>query len=437
MQPTPLPLPIGTTDDTFDRGRVFTILAEDRRKHMAIFGKSGVGKSTLLRNMIVWDLREGLGVTVLDPHGGLIEDLLDCIPSDRTNDVVYFSPKDRTRAVSVNILEPPAADGHETLAVSYLISIFKKIWGDSWGPRMEDILRNSAFALIEQPEPVSLVALPKLLTDPDYRKKILERVSNPVVLAYFRDEYDKWPASFRQEAIQPVLNKARAFLVNPLLRAIIGQARSSFDFRWLMDKSKILLCDLSKGALGEDVSSLLGSLIVTKILLAALSRQDIPEEERVPHLLYADEVQNFIHGADLPTIFSEARKYRLTLVIATQTINQLPRESVDVVFGNCATVMSFRVGGEDAEALKREFVMTTLPASELQDMPDYKLYLRTLMLAEDGRRSRPTGPHIIDTFPPMTTPEANSKERVIRTSLERYARPRAEVEEKINRFLSR
>jgi hypothetical protein len=233
-----------------------------------------------------------------------------------------------------------------------------------------------------------------------------------------------------------VLNKVNAFITNPLLRAIIGQTTSSFDFRWLMDSGKILLCDLSKGGLGEDVSALLGSLIMTKLSLAALSRQDVPENDRRIHVLYADEVQNFVRGVKLSTILSEARKYRLALTIATQTINQLPEESIDAVFGNCATVMSFRVGGEDAETLKREFAMI-LPATHLQELPDYKAYVRTMNEDPAGGPSRPSGPYILNTFPPFSTDQATKEKlHVVRASLRRYARPRREVEARLNRFLA-
>lgn len=420
------PLPIGETDIY---NTLFTILPEDRRKHMAIFGKSGVGKTTMMRNMIVWDLHGGLGVTVLDPHGSLIEEILEMIPRERTNDVIYFNPYEPERALGINILEPTKKE-YQPLVVSSLISIFKKIWKESWGPRMEDILRNTSFALIEQKEPLSIVAISKLLTDREYRKKILNNVSNPAVKSFFR-VYEGWNERFREEAISPVLNKVNAFITNPLLRDIIGQPKSSFDFRWMMDTNKIFLCNLSKGALGEDVSSLLGSLILTKISIAALGRQDIPEEERRPHFLYADEVQNFIYGVDFPTVLSEARKYKLTLVIATQTINQLPDETISAVFGNCATVISFRVSGSDAQMLKREFADVLLPASQLQDLPDYKVYIRTMI------QGRPTGPHRVNTLPPIDkTGRENQREKIVKTSLERYSRPRAEIEARLNRFLT-
>jgi hypothetical protein len=423
-------LPIGNIDRPFHPDSVFSVPPDARRKHMAIFGKSGVGKSVLMGNMVAWDIRHGAGVTVLDPHGGLVEKTLEMIPRARTNDVIYFKPYDHSRVLGINVLDA-SGEKERALAVSHLMSIFKAFWADSWGPRMEDILRNCAFALIEQPRPQSLLAIPKLLNDPDYRRQILRHVSNPAVLSFFHVYEELWDKRFRADAISPVLNKVNAFITNPFLRAIIGQPVSSFDFRWMMDTEKIFLCDLSKGALGEDVSALLGSLVFSKLTLAALSRQDVRESERPLHFLYADEVQNFAHGAKLPTILSEARKYNLVLTVATQTISQLPRESVDAVFGNCATIISFRVGGEDAETLKREFA-TLLPASELQDLPEYKAYVRTMT---DERPAMPSGPDFITTFPPVAPGDIeNEKERVIETSLRRWTRPRAEVEAALNRF---
>lgn len=420
------PLPIGKAEITKE---IITILPEDRRRHMAIFGKSGVGKTNLLRNAIVWDIHAGLGLTVIDPHGGLIDEILDAIPRSRTNDVIYFNPKDPDRVVGFNLLEPVA--GHEKpLVVSALISTMRNIWPDSWGPRTEYILSNAAFALLEQPQPVTLLAVSKLLTSKAYRDLVLRHVKDSSVRSFFETFDTQWNQRFREEAIAPLLNKVSKFVTNPLLRAVIGQPTSSFNFRWLMDSGKILLCDLSKGALGEDVSSLLGSLIVTKLSLAALSRQDVAEAGRRPHLLYADEVQSFIHGVDFPTILSEARKYRLTLAIATQTLNQLPEESRHAVFGNCATMMSFRVSGEDAKKINEEWSLM-LNAAQLQDLPDYKIYLRTLV------RGEPSGPHRVSTFPPLSkSGTENDHETVVRTSLERFGRPRIEVEAKLNRFLS-
>jgi energy-coupling factor transporter ATP-binding protein EcfA2 len=426
------PLPIGKLEVDH---KEFWLSPEARGKHFAIFGKSGVGKTTLMRNMALCDIHAGNGVTVIDPHGSLIDDLLNSIPRWRTNDVIYFDPKDTKRALGLNILET-VREEQRALIVSNVVSIFRKIWEASWGPRLEDILRNGLYALIEQPEPTSLIAFPKLLTNAGYRSKLLRRVQNPVVREFFRTYDDDWKESYKQEAIAPVLNKIRAFLINPLLRDIIGQSRSSFDFRWLMDERKILLCDLSKGALGEDVSSLLGSLLVTKLALAALSREDIPEEKRRQHFLYIDEVHNFTYGVDLPTILSEARKYRLSLVIATQTINQLQEKSIDAVFGNCATIMSFRVSGDDALRLEREFALM-LPARELQHLPDYKLYVRTLRSLEGIAGDVPSDPLKVRAYSPFTMDGIeNNRWKVIRASAERYTRPRAQVEAALTKFLA-
>lgn len=312
----------------------FTIDPENKRRHITMFGKSGVGKTTLLCNMIIWDIWQGVGVTVIDPHGELIHDILKAIPRNRTNDVIYFNPQDPKSVPAINILESVSIE-QRPLVVSSLINILKNIWADNWGPRTEYILSNSAFALLEQPEPQTLLAIPKLLTNSKFRERIVANVTDPAVLDFF-DTYDnRWNARFREEAVSPLLNKTNKFITNPLLRDVIGQTKSSFNFRDVMDRGQILLCDLSKGALGGDVSSLLGSLIVTKLSLASLSRQDTPEDQRLLHVLYADEIQNFIYGVDFSTILAEARKYRLALCIATQTLSQLPKDSLASILWQC------------------------------------------------------------------------------------------------------
>src|SRR6202140_2922299 len=319
------PVLIGSSEDAYHHGRPISIVPDARRRHLAVFGGSGSGKSTLFRNMLAGDIAAGHGVTVVDPHGQLVEEILENhIPRHRTNDVIYFNPKNQERAFALNMLDCPRPD-QRGLGVSNVIGIFKKLWADSWGPRMEDILRNGLYSLIEQPRSVSILALPKLLTDQAYRAQVLDDVRNPAVLDFFHNTYDRWENRFREEAISPVVNKCRAFTTDPLLRAVIGQTRSSFDFRWMMDRRKILLCDFSKGSIGEDNAQLLGSLVVIKEKLAALSRHDVPEEDRVPHILYTEEAQNFV--GDFPSILQEARKYRLVLVLATQGIEQLSEEA--------------------------------------------------------------------------------------------------------------
>lgn len=422
-------------------GSIASLLGADRRKHCALFGKSGVGKTTLMRNMIVADIFNGNGVTVIDPHGGLIEDILESIPKDRTNDVIYFNPADPARVLGLNVLE--SVDYNQrSLVVSSLISILRNLYPNNWGPRTEYILEHAVYALLEQKEPVTLAALPKLLVDSNYRRKLVQNVTDPAIRAFFQF-YEMQNDRLREESIAPLLNKLSKFVSNPLLRAVIGQTTSSFDFRWLMDTGKILLCNLSKGALGEDVSSLLGSLIVSKLSLASLTRQDIPEADRRPHFLYADEIQTFTHGVDFPSILSESRKYALALTVGTQTLTQLPEGSIEAVFGNCATIISFRVSGDDAKALVRDLGASgegprsaeqmydlIVPAAELQNLADYELYVRTLA---DGR---PQEPFLVQSFPPFPkTNRENSVDRVLRTSGQRYGRERARVEKGLARFL--
>jgi hypothetical protein len=427
------PVLIGSSEDAFHHGREIHIVPAARRRHLAIFGGTGAGKSTLIRNMVASDIAAGHGITVVDPHGQLVDDILDNhIPRHRTNDVIYFNPKDQERALGLNMLDCRRKE-QRGLVVSNVISIFQKLWPDAFaaGARMEDIFRNSFHALIEQPRPVSLVALPKLLTDTGYRTRVLSETRNPVVLDFFQNTYDRWTNSFREEAISPVLNKVRAFLTDPLLRAVIGQARSSFDFRTAMDERKIILCDLSKGAIGGDNAMLLGSLIVMQEKLAALSRGDIPESERVPHLLFAEEAQNFI--GDFESILSETRKFNLVLAVATQGIDSLSRETASAIFTNAANLITFRVSNLDAERLRDEFTMV-FPGAIIQDLPDYKAYVRTLTCDESG--CRPAEPEQVATYPPLQKHgDAEWRNRIERASNEQYTKPRAVVEEKIARFL--
>jgi hypothetical protein len=380
--------------------------------------------------MAASDLAAGTGITVVDPHGGLCDDLLtNYIPRHRKNDVIIFDPKSRTHTLALNVLDCPRPE-ERGLVVSHVVSIFNTLWADSWGPRLEDILRNSLWALIEQPAPTSLLALPKLLTDEVYRAEILAHVDNPAVLDFFANTFGRWTSSFREEAISPVLNKTRAFLTDPLMRAVIGQTRSSFNFRWMMDHRKILLCDLAKGSIGDANSQLLGSLIVLKEKLAALSRQDIPESERVPHVLFCEEAHNFI--GDFESILAESRKYALQLTLATQNIEALPREAAFAVFSNCATVICFRVSGTDAVRIRDEFGLT-LPASSLQELPDYTMYVRTLTPSVRAGAS-PSGPHFVRGYLPFSRdPRRARRESVVRVSQARYAKPREIVDKVLRR----
>ncbi len=434
-------LPIGTTDENWfqENHGIFTISPETRRKHVAIFGATGAGKSTLLRNMIAWDVSAGAGVTVVDPHGQLIDDILNAhLPSSRAGDAIYFNPKDPERAIPLNLLDSP---GHEFdgLVVDNVMSIFKQLWPDAFaaGARMEDIFRNSFYALIEHPSPTSLWNLPRLLTDAAYRSVIVRKVKNPAVRSFFENTFNAWTPQFREEAISPVLNKTRPFLTDPRIRAVIGPAISTFRFRSVIDGGKILLCDLSKGAIGTDNAKLLGSLIVMQHKLAALSRYDLPEHDRLAHPLYVEEAQNFL--GDFESIFAETRKYGLPLTIATQGIESLSTDDVSAVFTNCGTVISFRVSGTDALRLAQEFG-SEIAAMHLQSLPDFAFYVRTLKpLKRNERQSAsPTAPHLVNAYPPFAPPRRLAvRERVVRTSTERWTKPRAKLEAKLARFLER
>jgi len=434
-------VPIGTKDENWfqEEDGIFTISPETRRKHLAIFGATGAGKSTLLRNMIAWDIDSGAGVSVVDPHGQLIDDILDHhIPSSRTSDVIYFNPKDSARAIPLNLLDSP---GHEFdgLVVDNVMGIFKKLWPEAFtvGARMEDIFRNSFYALIEHPSPTSLWNLPRFLGDTSYRTVILRKVNNPAVKNFFESTFNKWTPQFREEAISPVLNKVRPFLTDPRIRAVIGPAESTFRLRDVIDGKKILLCDLSKGAIGSDNARLLGSLILMQHKIAALSRYDVPEKNRVPHPLYAEEAQNFI--GDFESFFSETRKFLVPLTIATQGIESLSRDDAAAVFTNCGTLVSFRVSGTDALRLANEFALE-IPASNLQTLPDYTFYVRTLKSVErrTGQSASPTTPHLVNAYKPFaSSPRRASRESIIRTSSERWTKPRSALEAKLARFLKR
>lgn len=431
MYPLPIGYKIGSTASRADG----FIIPQVRNRHAALFGKSGVGKTTLMRNMILWDIWNGSGVTAIDPHGQLIDEVLENIPRSRTNDVIYFKPSHRERVSSVNILEPVSSEFHP-LVVSSIVSTFKTIWANAWGAQSEYLLTNFCFALLAQNEPTSLLDILRLIIDADYREKTFAKTDDGILHLFHRTYAYDWDDEQRARASAPILNKVSAFATNPLLRAVIGQHRSSFDLRDVMDNGKILLCDLGKGALGADISSLLGSLITTKLYLAALSRQDIPEADRVPHYFYIDEVHNFTHGIDLSAILAEARKYRLSLTVATQTLAQLRRHNDDVVpaiFGNCGSLISFRVSGDDATLLAKEFASDVI-ASQLENLPDYELYLRTLAVPEGSKGLIALQAERHTAYPPFhNNRDAQSSHIVQQVSFERYSRNRAEVDAILSR----
>ncbi|MBI3019805.1 MAG: type IV secretion system DNA-binding domain-containing protein [Parcubacteria group bacterium] len=406
------------------QGKVFGIKPADRSRHVYVVGKTGMGKSTMLENMAVQDIRNGNGMAFIDPHGATAETLLDYIPEDRINDVIYFAPFDIDHPISFNVMEDVGYDKRHLVA-SGLMSAFKKIWQDAWSARMEYILTNTLLALLEYPDS-TLIDVNKMLIDKEFRKKVLEHVQDPIVKAFWVEEFSKYTDRYTQEATPAIQNKIGQFVSNPLIRNIIGQKTSSFDFRKVMDEKKILIMNLSKGRMGDTNTQLLGSMLVIKIYLAAMSRADLPPKElqKLPNFyFFVDEFQSFANET-FADILSEARKYKLNLTIAHQYIEQMPEEVRDAVFGNVGTMIVFRVGAFDAEVLEKEFA-PVFTAEDIVNLGFAQVYLKLMI---DGLTSKPFS---ATTLPPLEHPEKEHKQEVIEYTRTHYAKPRVEVEESI------
>jgi len=348
---------------------------------MYALGKTGTGKSSLLETLIRQDIAAGEGVALFDPHGDLAERVASQIPAERAQDLIYLDVPNQARLFGFNPLER-VSSGRRSLAASALVEVFKKIWADSWGPRLEHILRNAIFCLLEQPE-ATIADIPRLLDDQGFRKRAAERVSNAEVRHFWLWEYEGYPARFRAEAIAPLQNKVGAFLADPLLHRILTAPRSSFDLRRMIDNGKILLVNLAKGRMGEGSAALLGALLVARIGLAGLSRSDVPEEDRRDFYLYIDEFQTFA-TMSFVSMLSELRKYRVNLILTNQYLRQLDEQVRDSVLGNMGTLISFRVGPADSAVLGEEFA-PEFSALDLMSLPNYHVYLRLMI---DGVVSR-------------------------------------------------
>ena len=405
--------------------RQFGIKTDDRRRHMYLVGKTGMGKSTILENMIVDDIRSGKGVMVVDPHGDLAEKIINYIPSGRVNDVIYFNPADIDYPIAFNIIEQ--VEPHlRHLVASGLIGVFKKLWADSWGPRLEYILRNAILAVLDYPG-ATLLAITRMLSDKNFRKKVIEKIQDPVVKSFWVNEFSGYANNFASEAVSPIQNKVGQFLSSALIRNIVGQVKSSIDLREVMDSGKILIMNLSKGRIGEDNSALLGAMMITKVQLSVMSRVDILEKDRKDFYLYIDEFQNFTTDS-FANILSEARKYRLNLIMAHQYIEQLGEIVKPAVFGNVGTLVVFRVGATDAEELVKEFT-PVFTEEDLVNLAKYEFYIKLMI---DGISSDPFSAR---GRAPLTEEEkTGNKEKVIKVSRERYAKQRLAVEDKINRW---
>ena len=367
----------------------FGIKRADRRAHMYVIGKTGTGKSTLMETLVTQDIAHGEGVALLDPHGDLAERVLHSIPDYRRKDLLYFDPM-ASEPLGFNPLEnvPPL---RRPLAAAGLLEVFKKIWADSWGPRLEHILRNSLIALLDQPA-ATLGDILRLFADARFRRHVASGIQNPHVRAFWTEEYEGYPARFRAEAIAPIQNKVGAFVSNPIVHRIVGRDRDSFDVRRVMDDGRILIVDLAKGKIGEDAAALLGAMLVSKISLAALSRADLPESSRRDFYLYLDEFQNFT-TLSLTSMLSELRKYRVNLILAHQYLAQLDLAIKSAILGNAGTIISFRVGMEDAEILAKEFYPVFAPV-DLISLPNHQIYLRLMV---DGRASQPFSADTVKT----------------------------------------
>jgi energy-coupling factor transporter ATP-binding protein EcfA2 len=418
--------PIGYHNYRGNSDQKFGIKLDDRRRHVYVVGKTGVGKSTLLENMAIADIEAGRGIAFLDPHGESAEKLLDFIPEERLDDVIYFDPSDMEFPIAFNPMEQVGTEFRHLVA-SGIMGVFKKIWVDAWSARMEYILNNTLLALLELPNSTLLGVL-RMFAEPPYRKKIVDNLKDPVIKAFWQNEFARYSQKLETEALAAIQNKVGQFVSNPLIRNILGQSRSTINMREIMDTGKIFIVNLSKGKMGEDNSALLGAMIISRLQLAAMSRVDIPEDKRRDFYMYVDEFQNFATDS-FASILSEARKYRLSLTLAHQYIGQLVTNDGntkvrDAVFGNVGTIITFRVGAADGEFLEKEFMPEFLQ-NDLVNLSKANIYIKLMI---DGVSSKPFS---ATTLMPHTQPLQSYKDVIIKNTREHYAVPRAIVDERI------
>ena len=421
--PENLPVAIGTTDEDKkeinffaktlfkNHETIFGLNNKDRRRHIWTIGKTGTGKSTMIANMAIDDMKKGRGIAVIDPHGDLCEILLNYVPKSRISDVVYFNPADKDYPIVINPLEVTNKEEAE-LVVSGIVSIFNKIFGFSWGPRLEYILRTSLLTLSDVPN-TTLKDIPLLLTNQSYRNQIVSKITEPTLKSFWVDEFDKMPPNLQKEAISPILNKVGQFVTSPLIRTVIGSPKSTIKLDDVMNEGKILFANLSQGRLGEDNAALLGAMLITKLQLAAMHRVDMPEEQRRDFYLYVDEFQNFATGSFIK-IMSEARKYRLNIMLANQYMAQIPEEVQKAILGNAGSIVTFAVGASDATILFKEFA-EVFSETDLVNLSNFQVACK---LAIDGYSTRPFLAHTL----PLPISKNLNREKVIRISRERWAK---------------
>jgi len=396
----------------------------DRRHHVYVVGKSGTGKTTLLRNLILQDIESGRGVGVIDPHGDLAADILDYIPRARTGHVVYFDPSDNEHPIAFNILAGVPRDRRHLVA-SGVVAAFKGIFPEFFGPRMEYIFYAAVAALLDC-ENVSLLSLQRMLSDERYRTWVVKQVKDPIVRAFWEREFESHDKRTKAEIVAPILNKIGPMLMSPQLRHILGQIQHRVDARFMMDNRRIFIANLSKGKLGADKANLLGSFLITHFQLAAMSRADVQEEDRCDFFLFVDEFQSFVSDS-FASLLSEARKYRLSLTLSHQYLNQLRPEIRDAVMGNVGSLVAFRVGHEDAETLERAFGRT-YSASAFTSLNNREVYAKLL---SDGHDKEP---FLGRTLPPHDK-RHNRSHAILCTSRQKYSRKREVVERRIERWM--
>ncbi|MGI6423472.1 MAG: type IV secretory system conjugative DNA transfer family protein [Candidatus Dojkabacteria bacterium] len=403
----------------------FGIKREDRRKHFYILGKTGVGKSTVFKNMFISDILRGEGACIVDPHGELVEELLDFIPPERVEDVIYFNPTDTQYPIGFNLLELEDKSQRDLIADG-VVEVFKKQFGDSWGPRLQYILTNTVATALEA-QNTTLLSVPRLLTDKNYRKFILKHVDDPILIKFWEDEFAQMSQNQKllAEAISPIQNKVGRFISSAVTRNIIGQVKSTIDLREIMDSKKILLVNLAQGRLGEETASLLGGMIITRLQSTALERVDMPADERNDFFLFVDEFQNFATDS-FAKILSEARKFRLDLCMTNQYIDQLPLTVRQAIFGNVGTLGSFVVSQSDAAVLEKEFA-PNVSSADLVSLDAHSMYIK---LCIDGMTSNTFSAR---SLPPRFEP-FGLRERVVAHSREMYGVPKEVIEEKIVRW---
>ncbi|HWO06988.1 MAG TPA: type IV secretion system DNA-binding domain-containing protein [Candidatus Paceibacterota bacterium] len=409
------------TTHTRGKREMFGIRAADRGKHMYIIGKTGMGKSTMMENMAIQDIQNGEGMMFIDPHGSSAEKLLDFIPHERIKDVLYFAPFDTEFPIGFNVMEDVGYDKRH-LVVSGLMGAFKRIWVDAWSARMEYILQNTLLALLEYPDS-TLLDVNRMLSNKAFRAAVVEKITDPVVKTFWAEEFATYTDRYTQEATPAIQNKVGQFVSNPLVRNIIGQPRSTFNLREMMDKKKIFIVNLSKGRMGESNAALLGSMLTVKIYLAAMSRADEPASRlaTLPRCyFYVDEFQSMMNEA-FADILSESRKYKLALTLANQYIEQMEENVRDAVFGNVGSLVTFRVGPFDAEVLETVY-QPTFTSEDLVNLGIGQIYL-TLMI--DGVGSPPFS---AETIPPIDAPHISYRDDVVRWTRDTFGRKRADVE---------